>query len=862
MSSRKRKSPSPLTKTKSPIGLKEAREWLRSLDDAGREGEKAMAAVLTGPQAKQRLGESGVDFDERAETAVVRQMVAHTLDLGILPEKTWTPRSALYAANEMLGAGVTAAEVGKGAAAKDFLRKLIAKGDKIVPRSLAGEFDVAGAGGEFKVQMKKMIQQERARIASTAGGTPGRPGGPLGGKTPAGTPTPGTAPKTGGPTLPPTGAPKIGSFHRQWRDALTDDATEYAMFSAGRGALSLGQGPFHWEDMVNFTCAREWGVGSESGVHFFTAVVQKLAMMPEVIAIDDSGSRDIASGAGMEDLAHEWLGHLYTIGVQQMGSGATFEQVRFSKVALKGLQGGGSAGAKPEHLVCFFAQLVAAAARHQMTLPMKIGNPGRPSANGGEGSSSADNTALSHEEVESITRHHLDESPAGVKIETVRRAVLAQASKPGSSFRGKQLSYYGDFHGGKAAMGEGKAVDGVYVLSPGYRLAMAHVTLASDCAREARVTAGTALEANLQNADVKKRIHELISRRFSDGQWKSSMILPQVTRGRAIGLKALARGFGAFEKCETHDDRDVRGTAESDSVLFRCARGAITWMRVLDTATCDDGFRTELVFWLSELEGLQAIGVPFYLVGCQLGTLLTESDQHRQRSLMFKEDGEDGDCLSFAPTTEMQAAKEALMAMTRRQFQTERIVMARWMQDGSSAQGMHSEGVQYWDEPQPYHQTGKGRGGGKKWKQQRQHPNQWDSWDDQDWGNRQRGWDDKDSQQTPPGKGRYAKKEAATPKGGKGKGKGKGSKGGKGTSTYDLIPKEKWARAHSAERGDDGIALCWFHNNKPGGCVSPATGDGRCSWSHAKRPGDYGDKAWEQLGDEARAKIVTKVQAA
>jgi hypothetical protein len=188
------------------------------------------------------------------------------------------------------------------------------------------------------------------------------------------------------------------------------------------------------------------------------------------------------------------------------------------------------------------------------------------------------------------------------------------------------------------------------------------------------------------------------------------------------------------------------------------------------------------------------------------------------------------------------------------------------MQDGSSAQGTCSDGAQCWDEPQPCHQNGKGRGGGKKWKQQRQHSNQWD---DQDWGNRQWGgnqWsgsgDAKDSQRTPSGKGGCAKEEAATPKGGKGKGKGKGSKGGKGKSTYELIPKGKWARAHSAERGDDGSALCWFRNNKPGGCVSPATGDGMCSWSHAKRPGDYGDKAWEQLGDEARAKIVTKVNAA
>jgi uncharacterized membrane protein YgcG len=452
---KQKKTPSP-TKSKSPVGLQEAREWLRNLDDAGREGERAMAASLTGPQAKQRLDELGVNHDKRAETAVVRQMVARALELGLLSEKCWTPRSALHVANETLGAGVSAADVGRGTAAKVFLRTLIAnKGDKMAPRSLADEFDVAGAGDDFKLQMQKMALAERDMLAGVGGTPPSPPKSPHEG----GTPLPGGSLTSGGtpkPTPPVPGGPPTGSFLRRWRDALTDDAKEHAMFSAGRGAPSLGQGPFHWEDVANFTCAQEWGVGAESGVNFFTAAVQKLATTPEVVAIDDSGSRDVASGAGMEELAHEWLGHLHTIGVQQMGSGATFEQVRFSKVAMKGLQGGGSSGAKPEHLVCFFAQLVAAAARHQKILPMKIGNPGRPSASESEGSSSVDNSALAHGEIEAITRHHLDEPPAGVKIETVRRAVVAQASKPGSNFRGKQLPHHGDFHGGGGSDGGGK----------------------------------------------------------------------------------------------------------------------------------------------------------------------------------------------------------------------------------------------------------------------------------------------------------------------------------------------------------------------------------------------------------------------
>ena len=261
-SKKQKRTPSP-PKTKSPVGLKEAREWLQSLDDAGREGEREMAASLTGPQAKQRLDELGVNYDDFAETAVVRQMVAHTLELGALPERCWTPKSAMYVANEMLGAGVSATEVGKATAAKVFLRKLIAKGDKIRPRSLADEFEVAGAGDEFKLQMQKMIQAERDRIAG-GGGTPNVPK-----QLPSGdTPRPEVLPKPGG-------SPKqTGSFLRRWRDGLTDDAKECATFSAGRGAPSLGQGPFHWEELVNFACADEWGHGETKDAHFFTAVAK------------------------------------------------------------------------------------------------------------------------------------------------------------------------------------------------------------------------------------------------------------------------------------------------------------------------------------------------------------------------------------------------------------------------------------------------------------------------------------------------------------------------------------------------------------------------------------------------------------
>jgi hypothetical protein len=355
----------PAKKQKTPPGstpskLQETLDFLKSHGDDAKAKERASTSKMTGSQARSRLGELGVSYEGHGETAVLRQILAHSLELGVLPEKCWTPRSALYTANEMYSAGVSAGDVGKGEAAKEFLRKLIAKEKSPTSRRLMGEFNVAGASDEFKQRMQEMVIEEEARIAEAASQSSRENSQespwPEGGQ--EGTPPPrsrqagrqGSAPKT------------HGTFGKVWKDALTDLEQEYANFSAERGTQGLGTSPFAWEEMVNFAAAQEWH-GPEDAHHFFTVVAQKLAAMPGVVEWDDSGTRDIAIDAGMEEMAHEWLGNLYATCRSKMGSGATFEQVRFSKVANKGLQGGGATGVKPEHLVCLFAQMAAAAKR-------------------------------------------------------------------------------------------------------------------------------------------------------------------------------------------------------------------------------------------------------------------------------------------------------------------------------------------------------------------------------------------------------------------------------------------------------------------------------------------------------------------
>lgn len=74
---------------------------------------------------------------------------------------------------------------------------------------------------------------------------------------------------------------------------------------------------------------------------------------------------------------------------------------------------------------------------------------------------------------------------------------------------------------------------------------------------------------------------------------------------------------------------------------------------------------------------------------------------------------------------------------------------------------------------------------------------------------------------------------------------------------FDVVPKDKWTKAYYDEKGDDGNGLCWFHNNRPGGCSGGF--NGQCDWSHDKRPADYHGKHWADLSDDERKLIIAKV---
>jgi hypothetical protein len=83
--------------------------------------------------------------------------------------------------------------------------------------------------------------------------------------------------------------------------------------------------------------------------------------------------------------------------------------------------------------------------------------------------------------------------------------------------------------------------------------------------------------------------------------------------------------------------------------------------------------------------------------------------------------------------------------------------------------------------------------------------------------------------------------------------------GGERNGPFDRLPQDKWARAFKAEADGD-KPLCWFHNNRPGGCTGGYSGV--CKWSHAHRPTVHGGKPWVNLTTEEQQQVEDLVNKA
>jgi len=163
-------SRSPKGKKTDGESVKEALERLRAASPAERAGEKASMATWSGTQCKTKLQALGVDTTGFSDTNLFRMMLSHTLDLGVTPKSTWSPKAVRYAVREMFKQPATDNEL-KGKAGKAFLAKLIAEdgdGGEKVNREL--DYDgTAGGGGRRRIRRGKAEPRATQTVIGNAG---------------------------------------------------------------------------------------------------------------------------------------------------------------------------------------------------------------------------------------------------------------------------------------------------------------------------------------------------------------------------------------------------------------------------------------------------------------------------------------------------------------------------------------------------------------------------------------------------------------------------------------------------------------------------------------------------------------------
>jgi hypothetical protein len=502
-----------------------------------------------------RLDSMEVAHDDVDDLGVLRQVVAHHLHLGILPEGRWSKAQIPCAVNEVLKTNASPASMGTGSKARLFLRQALSSdGDNSTRRQLdhgeddaEGEEDeLASLKGDYSVETRAQLLE----IFKQAKRTHKLDKAKAAGKEEADPPSPELTRGTDGPT----------SAGRRWRASATVRETERGMFQATKQPSVSSGRPCSWEAAMDFVTTWEHTSDARTkpesrGARFFTVVAATLGTCARVVEHDTTGHGEIAGTLGNEDMACEWLGEMGAIGEERRGSGRTVEQLKLSASTMRDLAGGTVAGTSPAHLVSCFSQLFRAGDAHSETQPFKPNNKASP------GSSSGGNDAatfqLPEEEILQRVQTCYDASPRGIAKTTVEQAARARAAAKGSTWLGKQTTHFRDF-AGKIAGGGMSSQSGDCQVAPGFRKATAHATMSIECLFSANRSAATASAANLHNESGSQLAHALAQRHFANRKWKSSRLVENVNgtaTDTAASRAVIAKGFGPSEDLRPMEPR-------------------------------------------------------------------------------------------------------------------------------------------------------------------------------------------------------------------------------------------------------------------------------------------------------------------
>ena len=330
----------------------------------------------------------------------------------------------------------------------------------------------------------------------------------------------------------------------------------------------------------------------------------------------------------------------------------------------------------------------------------------------------------------------------------------------------------------------------------------ATISLSTEALWTARITSGSAGALNPEHKERQKCFLAVLKRGFTREGFKMSLLVPNVPG--TPPLSELADAFGEADDCRRDSARSVHSTAEQDRRYYTYLQRALQVMQVIAAPDLDVGFASG-VHWFSEaITSFVANGTPMAMTTRAISRFLLQAQRQRNQEMLFADDSGE-EMLCFKETEAITLAKAKLLDWDRDTQVDQQIQWRRCLELSNE----------------------KDRGHGK-------------------YGARQNGGTGGGESYPTKASGSFAKTKA------------EGEYGGKSSTmhvNYNKIDKKVWQNTYGETRANGKVVLlCWYHSNRPGGCVRHT----ECPHDHNRYPTAYKGRALEKCDAPFQKEVLRK----
>ena len=396
------------------------------------------------------------------------------------------------------------------------------------------------------------------------------------------------------------------------------------------------------------------------GLEFYTAAATMISKQNSVTQHDHSGLRELAIIPGYQQMALEWMDSLYREGYAKLGSSPSFDQLRFSVSAQQSLAGGGHTPPDPVSLATFFTQLYQAGIQqaaptwgtdYRKLQPHPLDPQGwnnRTNGNGGHfdgtrpitgwENKSSRNVPIDENILQGILTTASEAAPIDLDRQILDRAIRTIASKPGETFRDKQIYGLKTLSYGLRAT---RAVDNsVWGQNESYlpsettsQTRKAAISLCVESLASARITKGNVNYLNASAEPIQKCILAAILRSFASKDFQLHLLVPKIP-GIPDETK-LKAAFGEAQECRMDASSTVNANEADDRVYYPWLSYAIDTLTTIDVPSLDFGFVTAMKFFTDNINTFQSNGTPLSLVTRAVCKTMISAQRQREQALNY-----------------------------------------------------------------------------------------------------------------------------------------------------------------------------------------------------------------------------------